>query len=57
MTPPTGIAVPSVADFLRDLGRSRVVEPSRVDRLFAEAPPAGAADRTPWPITSSKSGS
>jgi serine/threonine protein kinase len=40
MTPPTGTAVPSVADFLRDLGRSRVVEPARVDRLFAEAPPA-----------------
>jgi serine/threonine protein kinase len=40
MAPPTGTAVPSVADFLRDLGRSRVVEPSRVDRLFAEAPPA-----------------
>ncbi len=33
-------AVPSVADFLRDLGRSRVVEPARVDRLYVEAPPA-----------------
>lgn len=39
MAPPTGTAVPSVADFLRDLERSRAVEPSRVDRLFAEAPP------------------
>ena len=40
MAPPTGTAVLSVADFLRDLERSRAVEPSRVDRLFAEAPPA-----------------
>ncbi|HVK18082.1 MAG TPA: serine/threonine-protein kinase [Fimbriiglobus sp.] len=39
MAPPTGTALLSVADFLRDLGRSSVVEPSRVDRLYAEAPP------------------
>lgn len=39
MAPPTAAAVLSVADFLRDLGRSRAVEPSRVDRLYAEAPP------------------
>src|SRR5688572_16368597 len=39
MAPPTGTALPSVADFLRDLGRSRAVEPSRVDRLYAESPP------------------
>jgi serine/threonine protein kinase len=39
MASPTAAAVLSVADFLRDLGRSRAVEPSRVDRLYAEAPP------------------
>ncbi|HET6572923.1 MAG TPA: serine/threonine-protein kinase [Fimbriiglobus sp.] len=39
MAPPTGTAPSSVADFLRDLGRSRAVEPARVDRLYAEAPP------------------
>ncbi len=40
MAPPTGTAVPSVAHFLRDLERSRVIESPRVDRLYAEAPPA-----------------
>jgi serine/threonine protein kinase len=39
MAPPTGTALPSVADFLRDLERSRAVEPTRVDRLYADAPP------------------
>src|ERR671931_337613 len=39
MAPPTGTPVPAVADFLRDLGRSRAVEPGRVEKLFADAPP------------------
>jgi serine/threonine protein kinase len=39
MALPTGTPVPAVADFLRDLGRSRAVEPARVEELFADAPP------------------
>ncbi len=40
MAPPTGSPVASVADFLRDLGRSRAVEQARAEKLFADAPPA-----------------
>ncbi|OWK46352.1 serine/threonine-protein kinase [Fimbriiglobus ruber] len=44
--PPTSTPVPAVADFLRDVARSRVLDAGRVERLFEEAPPGKK-----WPAT------
>jgi serine/threonine protein kinase len=40
MAPPTGTPVPPVADFLRNLARSCLLDPGRIGRLLADAPPA-----------------